>query len=139
MDQSIKLWGPKFWYVLHMIAFNYPKTPNDVTKKKYYETIMNIPLFLPNIIMGNKFSKLLDIYPVAPYLDSRESFIKWTHFIHNRINEQLGLPIFTYAEFIELYTKTKREGHNKYQWVKQYNIQVMMILAIIISLIYKLS
>ena len=26
----------------------------------------------------------LDQYPVTPYLDSRESFIKWMYFIHNQ-------------------------------------------------------
>ena len=73
-----KEWGRQFWFVLHTIAFSYPKHPNKVTKRKYYDTVMNIPLFLPNSDVGDKFSKLLDKYPVTPYLDSRESFIKWT-------------------------------------------------------------
>ena len=75
----------------HSIGFHYPIHPNKVSKKKYYDLVMNIPIFLPSERLGNHFSKLLDKYPVTPYLDSRESFIKWGHFIHNRMNELLGL------------------------------------------------
>ena len=27
---------------------------------------------------------------MSPYLDSRESFVRWVHFIHNKLNIQLG-------------------------------------------------
>ena len=137
MDKSVE-WGPKYWYVLHMIAFHYPLNPNKVTKKKYYDTIMNLPLFIPNEGMGNKFSKLLDKYPVTPYLDSRESFIKWTHFIHNRVNETLEKPLFPYSEFIEIYTKPKDKKENKSFFLKYKNAIIVLILLIIIAAIYRL-
>ena len=136
-------WGSKFWYVLHTIAFHYPLHPNKVTKKKYYDTIMNIPLFIPNSDMGDSFSKLLDKYPITPYLDSRESFIKWTHFIHNRVNEKLGKPTLAYADFISmyLYPKKIRESWTS-RLVKNImdnkNATIVVILIIIIIGIYKL-
>ena len=137
MDNSA-IWGPKYWYVLHMMAFHYPKNPNKVTKKKYYDTIMNLPLFLPNQEMGNKFSKLLDKYPITPYLDSRESFIKWTHFIHNRVNELLSKPTFPYTEFIDKYMHPTPEEKEQ-GWFKKYkNPIIVSVLTFIIVLIYKL-
>ena len=138
MDKSSE-WGPKYWYVLHMMAFNYPLTPNKVTKKKYYETIMNWPLFLPHPQMGNKFSKLLDKYPVTPYLDSRQSFIKWTHFIHNRVNEILDKPLYDYAQFIEDYTKPKEEKRKTFwAWLNHHKNKIIVIfLLFIICLLYK--
>ena len=36
------IWGPHFWFFLHTIAMTYPIRPNDITRKKYYEFIMNI-------------------------------------------------------------------------------------------------
>ena len=86
------VWGPHFWFFIHTIAMNYPYHPNEVTKRKYYELIQNMPIFIPNVEMGNQFSRLLDKYPVTPYLDKRESFIRWTVFIHNKINIILGKP-----------------------------------------------
>ena len=62
------VWGPHYWFVLFSMAVTYPERPNDVTIKKYYDFIQNLPLFLPNHQMGNAFSELLDKYPVSPYL-----------------------------------------------------------------------
>lgn len=84
-----EVWGPHYWFTLHTIALNYPLYPNDVSKKKYYDFVQNIPMFIPDLTISDNFSKILDRYPVTPYLDSRESFIKWMHFVHNKINHFL--------------------------------------------------
>ena len=34
---------------------------------------------------------------VTPYLDNRDSFRKWMHFIHNKINEQINKKEISYA------------------------------------------
>ena len=103
MALNSKIWGPHYWFVLHTITLQYPTMPNETTKKKYYDFIQNIPLFIPDPEMGNKFSEYLDKYPVTPYLDSRESFIKWMNFIHNKINITLGKPILSIEEGIQQY------------------------------------
>ena len=84
------VWGPHYWFFLHTVAESYPLTPNATTKRKYYDLMQNMPLFIPNGSMGNKFSELLDKYPVTPYLDNRDSFVRWIHFIHNKYNALLG-------------------------------------------------
>ena len=82
-----KVWGPHYWFFLHTLAMTYPHHPNSVTKKKYYEFIQNLPLFLPVEEISGEFSKLIDKYPITPYLDNRDSFVRWMYFIHNKINE----------------------------------------------------
>ena len=84
------VWGKHYWFFLHTVAESYPVSPNSVTKRKYYDLIQNFPLFIPIEEMGNKFSELLDKYPVTPYLDTKESFVRWVNFIHNKINNMLG-------------------------------------------------
>lgn len=93
------IWGPHFWFFLHTLSMSYPHHPNAVTKKKYYEFIQNLPLFIPVDSIGNDFNKLLDEYPVTAYLDNRDSLIRWIHFIHNKINEKLEKPKITLNEF----------------------------------------
>lgn len=129
---SVEDWGPNFWYVIHIMAFHYPKHPNKVSKKKYYDYVMNIPLFLPNSKMGNEFSKLLNKYPVTPYLDSRESFIKWTHFIHNRVNESIGKNTMNYSTFIDLYTTPKEKKEERKFDYKNLIIVVLMLILMLI-------
>jgi hypothetical protein len=97
------VWGPHYWFFMMTIALSYPETPNSVTKRKYYDFIINIPLFIPNPEIGDKFSRLLDKYPVSPYLDNRESFVKWVHFIHNKVNVEIGKEEISYAAAFDKY------------------------------------
>lgn len=98
-----KIWGPHYWFFLHTIAMSYPLHPNAVTKKKYYDFVQNIPLFIPVESMAGEFSKLLDQYPVQPYLDNKESFIRWMWFIHNKINKKLEKPEISLNDFYVKY------------------------------------
>tara|TARA_B100002051_G_scaffold147160_1_gene139290 strand:- start:216 stop:656 length:441 start_codon:yes stop_codon:yes gene_type:complete len=97
-----EVWGPAYWFVLHTIAKTYPEWPGETAKKKYYDLIQNLPLFLP--AHGTDFEVVLDSYPVVPYLDSRESFCRWVHFVHNRVNERAGKPSLSRAEAEAKYT-----------------------------------
>ena len=85
-----EVWGPKYWFFLHTVAYSYPKNPNATTKKKYYDLIMNIPLFIPDPEIGKEFSNLLEKYPVSPYMDYKSDFQILMHFIHNKVNKRLG-------------------------------------------------
>ena len=133
-----KVWGPHYWFFLHTLAMTYPHHPNAITKKKYYEFIQNLPLFLPVEEISGKFSKLLDKYPVAPYLDNRDSFVRWFHFIHNKINEELEIPQISLNDFfIKYYNeyKSSNEKLTEYLKIKQKIIYFCIIITII-SLIY---
>lgn len=97
------VWLPKFQLIMQTISINYPNTPNDVTKKKYYDFIQNLPLFFPEKPMGDLFMKMLDQYPVTPYLSSRESFMKWIHYINNKINKKMEWNELSFRESLEKY------------------------------------
>ena len=124
-------WGPHYWFVLYSIAITYPNTPNNVTKKKYYEFIQNLPLFLPHDEISNYFSNMLIKYPVTPYLDSRDSFTRWIHFIHNQVNIRLNKPLLSYKEYIKLYTY-KPILHISKRTVNYTGIILVCILLVII-------
>ena len=133
-----KVWGPHYWFVLHTIALKYPLSPNTVIKKKYYDFIQNIPLFLPIDNMGNIFSRFLDKYPVTPYLDSRESFVKWMHFIHNKINSFLGEPEISMTEAMTRYYEhyKPKEIKRREELKKREKTVFFSILIILVILIY---
>ena len=135
MNLNPEIWGPPFWFFLHTISFHYPLHPNDVIKKKYYDFIMNLPIFIPVENMSNNFTNLLNLYPVSPYLDDRNSLISWTHFIHNKINEQLEKPTMSLEDFyIIYYNKFKPVSEKQKKWrfiIKQLFFIVTIILLII--------
>jgi hypothetical protein len=128
-----KVWGPHYWFFLHTLAMTYPHHPNSVTKKKYYEFIQNLPLFLPVEEISGEFSKLIDEYPITPYLDNRDSFVRWVHFIHNKINAKLEKPQISLNDFfIKYYNeyKTQDEKLSQYYKIQEKIIYVGIILGI---------
>ena len=134
-----KVWGPHYWFFLHTLAMTYPHHPNSVTKKKYYEFIQNLPLFLPVEEVSGEFSKLLDKYPITPYLDNRDSFVRWMHFIHNKINEKLEKPQISLNDFFVKYYdeyKTHDEKISEYYKLKERIIYFSIVLGISVTIYY---
>tara|TARA_Y100000816_G_scaffold212557_1_gene158076 strand:- start:651 stop:1121 length:471 start_codon:yes stop_codon:yes gene_type:complete len=129
-----EVWGPKYWFVLITISLNYPLYPNEVVKKKYYDLIQNIPLLIPVKDISNSFTKLLDDFPVTPYLDSRESFIKWVHFIHNKMNILNNKPELTLDEALEKYYENYKNQDEKLE-AKRITREKIAYTLLLISLI----
>ena len=95
-------------------------------------------MFLPDEEIGNFFSKILDKYPVSPYLANRDSFVKWMHFIHNKVNVRLGKQEISLPKALEYY-------RNQYKpkpvyLAEKLNIQkhyvVLFFILLILFLIY---
>jgi Erv1 / Alr family len=99
-----RIWGPHYWFFLQTVARTYPHHPSSVTKKIYYSFFQTqMPLFLPVEAHAVEYEKLLNEYPVTPYLDNRDSLMTWVHFIHNRINYRLSKPDLSFREANERY------------------------------------
>ena len=128
------VWGPTFWSFLDIIAFHYPKYPNDVIKKKYYDFVQNIPLFIPHSEMSKQFQTLLNLYPIKPYLDNKSSLVKWVHFIHNKVNEIHDKPSISIEMYYKQYYEKYKVVHNRKNRISYI---IMIILIAIIIYYYK--
>jgi len=114
-----KIWGPHYWFFLHTIAMTYPHHPNAITKKKYYEFVQNLPLFIPVEEISKEFEKLIDKYPITPYLENRDSFTRWMYFIHNKINEKLEKPSISLNDFfVQYYNQYKSQNEKILEYYK---------------------
>jgi hypothetical protein len=131
MSLDPEIWGPHYWFFLHTLALSYPHHPNDVIKKKYYEFVMNLPLFIPVPSIGNEFSKLLDEYPISSYLDNRDSFIRWIHFIHNKINEKLEKPKISLNDFYIKYYEEYKPRNLKMKEYYKWKEKILFLLVVI--------
>ena len=114
-----KIWGPHYWFFLHTVAMTYPYHPNAVTKKKYYEFVQNLPLFIPVEQISKEFEYLIDKYPITPYLDNRDSFVRWMHFVHNKINEKIEKPPISLNDFfVQYYAAYKSQDEKLAEYYK---------------------
>ena len=135
-----EIWGPHYWFFLHTISMTYPKYPNAATKKKYYEFIQNLPLFIPVEKISTEFYNIIEEYPITPYLDNKESLIRWMHFIHNKINTKLEKPTISLGKFYENYYDAYKPTNVKmmeYYKLRQKIIYITVV-CFIIGVIYYL-
>lgn len=141
MNLNSDIWGPHFWFVLHTIAYQYPDSPSKALKKKYYQFMINFPLFLPHSVAQKQFTELLKNYPVSSYLDSRESFMKYIYFIHNHINEITKKRKQNYDDawnqYLQLYECKQVESIKKYKIYRKIMYLIVFLLFILIIIIKK--
>jgi len=111
-----RIWGPHYWFFLHTTTMCYPVSPNNNDKKRMYELITNLPFLFPKSQLSSTFHSLLDEYPLAPYLDSRDSLVRWMHFIHNKVNRLLDKPKISLATFyVKYYEAYNSNNVSSYQ------------------------
>ena len=134
------VWGPHYWFVLFTMAITYPIAVTETIKKRYYNFIQDLPLFLPDDNISKSFSEMIIKYPVTPYLDDRESMIKWVHFIHNRHNVMLGKKTITLERALKEYNLHYQSTFDYYRnYRSQYkNIIMVGFVVMIIGISIKL-
>ena len=139
MGLNPNIWLPKLKFTLQTMAVTYPDKPNDVSIKKYYDFIQNLPIFIPMEPFGKEFIVMLDKYPVTPYLSSRLSFMKWIHFIFNKINEKLEKPQEDFYESLEKYYdeyKPKELQNKEFAKTRKKYIDFAICVMIVFGIIY---
>ena len=140
-----EVWGTHYWFFLMTIALTYPDHATAISRRKYYDLIQNMPVFIPNTEISKNFLELLNQYPVTPYLDNRDSFVRWVVFIHNKVNEQLGKRVITMDEAMDQYfrqmvppTIYKIENRTTRKYLV-YIFMTMILLAICVYFFYRYS
>lgn len=136
MKLDPNIWGPRYWFFLHTAAMSYPIKPNDTIRKKFYDFIHNFPILMPDPKIASSFSDLLEKYPVSPYLDSKDSLVRWTHFIHNKINKKLEKDQISLGKFYtEYYKQYETVSEKQVEYVKTKRHIVYAALIVFIGII----
>lgn len=135
MDLDPEIWGPNYWFFLRSIAMIYPKFPNAVTKKKYYDLITSFSLYIPNKQISKNFDLLLNKYPLSPYLTDRDSLCSWIWFINNKINIELQKPTIPlekfYTNYYDMYkNKNAIKLKEKYKILKKISYFIILLFLV---------
>jgi len=88
--------------------------------------------------MSKYFEHLLDEYPILPYLDDKDSLVRWVWFIHNKINDKLEKPTMTLEQFyVSYYDKYKPKQVTFMENNKL--LKRVIFICILISLLYAIN
>ncbi len=107
-----ELWGPKLWFFLHTVSFEYEPTTNS--KREYAIFFNSIKSILPCNICKTHFVEFLKTNPIEKNLESKESLIKWVLACHNNVNRSNNKAEWTYDDLVKHYTSIfKNDLYNK--------------------------
>ena len=85
-----KIWGNHAWLFLHCSSFNYPKFPTETEKKNYHEFLKTLHRVLPCKLCRRHLQEYMEVTPIEPFLQKRESYIKYIIALHNHVNEKFN-------------------------------------------------
>jgi len=85
-----KLWGPYFWQTFHFTAFGYPANPNPTDKSAYKTFYIQFMKILPCDKCSVSSQEIIDASLLEEALESRETLIRWTYNIHDKVNKKLN-------------------------------------------------
>ena len=145
MNQN--LWGPKYWFTLHTISFEYPMYPTDNDKRIYQQIFTSFQHVLPCSVCRRNYRKNLKELPIENYLENRKALVYWVIDLHNKVNVETGKRTYSYDEIILMYEKLLNKPiklygelnmHKKYtskKYTSKKYITSLLILLIILLLV----
>jgi hypothetical protein len=92
------VWGPIFWRTMHIVSLGYSPNPTEqeqTAAKQFYESLQYV---IPCPICREHYSHILSSMP--PRVGNRDELVAWVFDVHNKVNEQLGKPVFTWEQYV---------------------------------------
>ena len=105
-----EIWGPIFWAMMHILSMAYPDDPTYSEKRSAKELFNALVHLLPCPVCRSHYKETLQKIPVETWLDNRTSLVEWVWMVHNDVNERLGKPVISQAEFLRRYTEMAEQG-----------------------------
>jgi len=144
-----EIWGPHFWYILHIISFEYPLNPTEYDKRIYHDFYTSLKDVIPCEMCKKHYRNHIHKYPLTPHLDTRDTLIKWVIQVHNFVNASIGKPVMSIEQVMEVYSNltpvspfatvdtlaiVKKYEENKY--IKTYYWLVILFIIIVVFKYY---
>jgi hypothetical protein len=131
MDPNI--WGPKAWFFLHTITFNYPENPSEEDKIIYSSFFNSLTNVLPCSVCANHYKENILKHPIEDNLDKKDDLVKWLIMIHNEVNESNSKPTLTVDEVLDYY-REQYEIHSKLSVDKEMPVSYLTLFLLFIIL-----
>jgi len=118
-------WGPRLWYLLHKITYNYPETPT-INEQQYYLNYFNIiQRIIPCPYCSAHFKLAMSLRPIRFSLHNRTTLIEWFRKLHNDINMENKKRLYRLDELNIIYG-TNDFNHNLFHQLIDYMYELVI-------------
>lgn len=118
-------WGPRLWYLLHKITYNYPETPT-INDQQFHLNYFNIiQRIIPCPYCSAHFKLFMNLRPIRFNLNSRATIIEWFRKLHNDINVENNKRVYQSFELDSMYG-TDVFNHNLFHQLIDYMFELVL-------------
>jgi len=106
------IWGPNAWHFLHVISFDYPDSPSQTIREKYYDFFNALSYVLPCGPCRENYRKKLQDLNLLEHLNSKDKLIDFVIKLHNNVSKDLGKQEYSKKEVIDYYDNLYNNKQN---------------------------
>jgi len=99
------VWGPPFWFTLHVSSLYYPQNPSQIVSESMFNRILAIPYELPCDTCRYHATEFIQSKKgcLKEVVSSGEKLFNFYVDFHNAVNTRYGKPTWTYEKAREFY------------------------------------
>ena len=103
-----KVWGPAFWYTLHVSAAHYPLQASQIVKDRMKRRLLSIPYELPCQSCRSHASAFIEKNRdrLDEIVSGRHNLGQFYVDFHNQVNKRYNKPEWTYTQAYKKYAGT---------------------------------
>ena len=106
----LRFWGPRLWYFIHTVAYNYPENPSQLYKENYFKFFNDyVPFLIPCDYCKHHYIQYKEKDNIRNYLNNKYDLLQWTINVHNDVNRQNGIRKYYLDECLYLYSEVNHK------------------------------
>ena len=101
-----KVWGPPFWFSLHVSAAHYPEEPSKIVKERMKQRILAIPYEVPCSTCRPHASAFIESNRdnLDKIVSNKHELGKFYVDFHTKVNKRYNKPEWTYEQAYKVYS-----------------------------------
>lgn len=105
-----RVWGPPFWFSLHVSAAHYPVQPSKIVRERMKNRILAIPYEIPCAACRPHASAFIEKHrdSLDQIVSGRDSLGRFYVDFHNAVNRRYNKPEWTYEQAYKKYSGTTK-------------------------------
>jgi len=112
-----KIFGPPFWFTLHVSALHYPIHPSPIVRERMKGRILAIPFEVPCMACKPHAAAFIESnkHRLDEIVSSKDNLFNFYVDFHNKVNQRYGKRIWTYDEAKRYYSGGGIVSHFTYK------------------------
>jgi len=108
-----KVWGPPFWFSLHVSAAHYPDNPSQIVRDRMKQRILAIPYEVPCATCRPHASAFIESYrdKLDQVVSNKHELGKFYVDFHNKVNKRYNKPEWSYEQAYKVYSGQAKVTH----------------------------